>query len=251
MTEPKTIVDYGKRCLLCRNDAAESRVLCWKHVDEIRDMVNLLNRGNADVPPSIPVLYGMLDAMPASSGLVERRAPGFESSPPGSLHVMAMRDGRSLPAEHDDVRSVLGTLLRIVESVGAPVEDTYRAAWSGGSGVNGLCGWLHGHLDILVRLPWADELYRDLRDLRDQLRAVFGDRPPRPIGHCTNVISVHGDAPGTYSQVRCGYPLYAPPPCANTWGMASRPPWIKCGRCRFVYDGLAQVELALAERERA
>jgi hypothetical protein len=119
MAEPKTIVEYGKRCLLCRNDSAASRLLCWKHCDDIRDMLDGENLGYPldGIPPSIPVLYRTLDVMPGSTGLGERRAPGFESTPPLSMHRAAMRDPRTLPSDDDPVRSVLGTLAGIAYSV--------------------------------------------------------------------------------------------------------------------------------------
>lgn len=249
MTEPKSIVEYGKRCLLCRNDAAASRVLCWRHIDEIRDMLDVRNVGSAEhgIPASIPVLFAALDAFPSGSGPIERRAPGFESSPPGSLHVMALRDPRSLPAEWDNVRSVPGTLARIIDAV---CEELVYTSGGAGATVDSACRWLGNRLEPLSRLPWADDLYRDLRELSDSLRAVFGDTPPKPIGRCTNVIVVVGSGAdiGNHHNAVCGSALYPPPRRAGDVEPREVPA-IECSRCHAIYDGLAQIRLEAQQRD--
>jgi hypothetical protein len=241
MTEPKSVVEYGQKCLLCREDAATSRVLCWRHIDEMRDMLDVENEGSTehDIPPGIPHLYNTLDIMPGSTGPDGgRRAPGFESMPPLNLHVVALRDPRTLPSDDDPVRSIPGTITAIAESVAADInERPGMGAYA--RGVDGMCGWLSSRLEAVTRLPWADDLYRDLRHLRDALRAAHGEPLPRPVGHCTNTITAAGlDGPGSHSNAPCGGPLYAPP-------APTRATTIRCGRCGHVYDGLDQLRLSL------
>jgi hypothetical protein len=238
MAEPKTIVEYGKRCLLCRNDSAASRLLCWKHCDDIRDMLDGENLGYPldGIPPSIPVLYRTLDVMPGSTGLGERRAPGFESTPPLSMHRAAMRDPRTLPSDDDPVRSVLGTLAGIaysvVEELDCPPPFAPRTVYT-------LCAWLSGRLEALTRLPWADDMYRDLTHLRDQLRAAHGDPLPRSIGHCTNVITVAGTGGGSSFNHPCGNALFPP--------RDRRESVVQCGHCGKVYDGIAQLRMSIGD----
>lgn len=264
MAEPKAIVDYGQKCLLCKNDAAASCTICWKHIDDMRDMLDVENTGRAldDIPPSIPAMFAGLDSMPGATGLGERRAPGFASTPPCSLHVVAMGDARSVPyvmrdddgeALPDDrdgeVRPVIETLRTIAVLVAADIGDT-APMWRS---VGPLCSWLSARLTPLSRLPWADDLYRDLRDLRDQLRHAYGDPPPRPLGHCTNTVVVRGEAPGEHVSAQCGHPLY--PPAGAKPTARDEPvkdvPVVECGRCHAVYDGLAQLRLSIAERKGA
>lgn len=267
MSEPKPIVAYGQRCLLCRNDAAASRLLCWRHIDELSEMLDVDNTGRAldDLPPSIPVMWSMLDSAPGSTGLGERRAPGFVSTPPCSLHIVAMQDPRSCshavvdvwysagPGGNPDLtrphfeaenapRSVEKSLRGIVESVSAEVGDELPA----GRSVEALCAWLYGRVKALTRLAWADDIYRDLRDLRDQLRAAIGDPPVKPLAHCTNDIVIDRE---TGERGPCGHALYPPAgvkPVARDEPVKSVPV-VTCGRCRAQYDGLAQLRLRIAE----
>jgi hypothetical protein len=256
MTEPKPLVEYGTKCLLCREDAAASRLLCWRHCDEMRDMLDVGNRGHAeyDVPASIPVLFASLDVMPGSNGAPERRAPGFESTPPGSVHVMAMRDGRSLPDDQDRVRSVPGTLRALAELIGS---DLGERATLRKTGVDVVCSWLSARLVPITRLPWADDIYRDLRELRDALRAAHGEELPKVIGHCTAVIVI----PNTSLSRRCGHALYAPQrrwldevseeaPSERRVDLPDIPP-VHCPRCHAKYDGMDQLRLEAAKRKGA
>lgn len=250
MAEPKTLVAYGQRCLICRNDAAESRTICWKHIDDIRDMLDPLNKGRPldDLPASIPVMYAALDPSPGATGLGERRAPGFASTPPLRLHVVAMRDDRSRPPLDDDddpVRATGASLRGIVEAVCAELD---RPPPQLGRDVLALCVWLFGFLRPLTRLAWADDLYRDLRELRDQLRHAVGDPAPRPLGHCTADILLDRE---TGERGPCGHPLYPPaglPPTARDEPVKDVPV-VECRRCRSQYDGLAQLRLRIAELE--
>ncbi len=273
MSEPKTIVEYGQRCLLCRNDAAASRVLCWHHIDEMRDMLDPDNTGLPldDLPPSIPVMFAALDACPGSTGLAERRAPGFASTPPGSLHVMAMRDDRSLayavvdewysagadgrpdfsrPHYEDDsaVRAVGKSILGLAEAVREETGDvlpTHCGPGTLAAGVETICTWLHDRVTALSRLAWADDAYRDLRDLREQLRRAIGDPPPKSLGDCTNDIVLDRE---TGMTGPCGHALYPPPgkPTARDEPVKDVP-IVVCGRCKAEYDGLAQLRLRIAE----
>lgn len=266
MNEPKAVVDYGQKCLICRNDAAAGRTICWKQIDEIRDMLDAENTGSAldDIPPSIPVMYDALDASPGASGIGERRAPGFVSTPPCTLHVVAMRDNRSKSyavayewysagpdgrpdytkphAESDHaVRPVHASLQGLADAVAAETGDSDATG-----DVNELCAWLYERLPALTRLAWSDDLYRDLRDLREQLRAAIGDPPPAALGYCTNDILIDRH---TGDRGPCGHPLYPPTGIKPT--APDEPvkdvPIVVCGRCKAVYDGLAQLRLRIAE----
>ncbi len=277
MNEPKTIVEYGQRCLLCRNDAAASRVLCWKHIDEMRDMLDPDNTGLPldDLPPSIPVMFAALDACPGGTGLGERRAPGFASMPPGSLHIMAMRDPRScahpvatttLPSgevvdewysagadgwpdfsrPHYEDDSAVRAVEKCLQGLADALHDEHRDdLWPPLVGVDAICVWLHDRVTALSRLAWADDAYRDLRDLREQLRRATGDPPPKSLGDCTNDIVLDRETGATGP---CGHALYPPPgkPTARDEPVKDVP-IVVCGRCHAGYDGLAQLRLRIAE----
>jgi len=266
VTEPKTIIAYGQRCLLCRNDAAASRVLCWKHVDEMGDMLDCENTGAPleDLPPSIPVMFAALDACPGGAGLGERRAPGFVSMPPGSLHVMAMRDNRShsyavveawysagsdgypdiMHPHYEDEHAVRAVDKCLRGLADALHEENTDDTWPP-RGLHAVCAWLHARLATLSRLAWADDAYRDLRDLREQLRRVI-DPPMKALGYCVNDIVIDRE---TGERGECGHALYPP---AGAKPMARDEPVrdvpiVVCGRCHAKYDGMAQLRLRISE----
>lgn len=281
---PKSIIEYGQRCLLCRGDSLAGGTVCWKHSDEMGAMLDPDNTGNAlaGLPASIPVMFSMLDASPGASGLAERRAPGFGSTPPCSLHIITMRDDRShaypvvdewfssrgdsppdLAHPHHEDEHPPRAIAKSLAGLAAAVQDEIHATGHAAcmpcpvrvhalglpTGVAGLAAWLYARVRVLARLGWANDAYRDLRDLREQLRDAIGDPALRPIGHCTNPLAEVGSG----VQIMCGHALYPPEGVAPT--APDEPvrnlPIVTCGRCHAVYDGLAQLRLRVAELEGA
>ena len=180
--------------------------------------------------------YVLLDPAPGSTGW-DQSAPGFESNPTGSLHIMAMRDPRSSPTakewEGDDgktyreqerpplsVYSVLNTAAwEVAERCGltgpADTDDVYA-----------LVEWLDRRLDWAARKPLVKNLREELARLLGQLRDATGDRRTK-IGPCPNQLD-----DGSY----CNAPLWSPPPgsstifcgaCGRPW---PRPVWEHMGR---------------------
>jgi LSD1 subclass zinc finger protein len=166
--------------------------------------------------------------LPAGTGLAERRTPGFASTPPGNLHVMALRDVRTTATAPGDLRS--------------PLEVTY--AWASGvrswrliapttsATVDTEVVTLLFHLDWIVREFPSETLAQfaqELTDVRAQLRAVTDERAPPVVGHCT----------ATVDERRCGAPLRLPE------GGTS----IRCPMCGAQYDGYKLVRLHQAQEE--
>ncbi|HEX5119822.1 MAG TPA: hypothetical protein VFW65_31945 [Pseudonocardiaceae bacterium] len=152
----------------------------------------------------------------------ERRPPGYHSTPPGSVHVMALRDRRSHAVDRGDVRSPLEVLhwwasyIRRERQVSGPPVAT----------VDTEAGTVGFHLDWLARECVAlPTLAAELADVRAQLRAVTDDPPPPVIGRCTATAE---------DGARCYTPLRLP-----THGG----PVIRCPTCRAEYDGVELVGL--------
>ena len=226
------------RCLLCSLNPQTGAVLCWKHVDALSDLLNPANDGrpSEDIAASIPCLWAKLDPTPGGSGGTdERRAPGFRSTPAGSLHVIAMRDSRSkndpqvwfdpnpsgigedITRPHWEepnpprpilasVESLFDQLIEDTDLIGPRLSD---GRWfARGTSVQAMCALIHDWLSELLTYHHIDEIYLDLLELSDQLRRAVGDAPLGPSGWCIELVRDRH----AYGYRYCGGPLHLLPP---------------------------------------
>lgn len=176
-----------------------------------------------------------------------RGAPGFGSRPPLSLHVVAMRDGRS----SQDARMWVGRDGRVHAEEENPPLSVHGVlstlAWDVAEhrGVAGpgdrdsvylLLQFLDRHVDHITRhAELTTEVDEQLRALVAALRPLTGDRRRR-IGKCPVLVEVETES-GEPEKVRCSATLYAPMDdgfsatiachvCGNSWAMDE---WLSLG----------------------
>lgn len=263
------------RCSICPQPARVGGTTC---TDCARDIVRMLDPnwlGDRDeqLPASIPVYWERLDPTPVVSGSVDRRPPGFCSTPPLSLDVVALRDRRSRswpvvavwwPARPGDGEPDLDKPMYEAEGEPRSVENILaglvRSMWEhldvqgpelaaggvlgrsrGDAGVRAHTGWLLDHVDDITAHPHVFELHADLAELQDQLRAAAGDPRDRPIGLCRGLVTVQGMS----ERVPCRHPLFLPPPRPGVKVPPSQP-ILRCRRCDQPYRYLELLRMELA-----
>lgn len=275
----------ARRCPIprCREQRPTDAQLCDEHRDELGRILNpdYVGERDLDRAASIPQLYARLDPTPATTGDHGPRAPGFASTPPCDLTPIVMRDNRSVPwpvvdawydphpSGHGDdydsphyedeaapravEKTVAGVVAALWDDWGHHGPLTLADARTQGD-LAEQCAWLHDHLDELIARLDADELYRDLADLHNQLRPAAGDPKPRPVAHCTGYIRDRF----TGENVECGAPLFMPPPQPGVDEGLARPPKIdpskpviRCPRCDRPYTHLMLLRLEVGEQRRA
>lgn len=213
---------------------------CLTRLDRMLDPANEGSVFNAALSPSIPVLYGRLDAEPGCSGLGTISGSGFESSPPANMHVLALRDARTRArgAGTDDQPSAPNSPLSVLRwsagmLSGRPLPSVTFAA-----------SWLHVRLDELAGVELIGDVHVELRRVQAVLRHAQpgGDGGPRPIGHCWVLVDEHGraDLDGTYV---CAEPLYAPPGPPRAPDEPVVVPALSCGACGHHYTGMQLMQL--------
>lgn len=204
--------------------APEGYQLCDRCILRVRDtMTDIVSRYTA--------LLSLWASLPARES-ADRSMAGFRSTPPGDVHLMALRDPRTVAIEPGDLRSAIEVLhawARIVRGhrgIVAPREPIT---------VDSESATLLFHGDWIYR-EWSPEVIRqyvgELAETRAQLLAVTRtDDPPRVVGRCTSRVDGQ----------RCAATLYLP----------ERGSIIRCGRCRANYDGAELITLALQVNEEA
>jgi len=209
-------------CVLCppnrRRRVREGGVTDWRCHDR---MVAILHE--------IPERYLKLDPSPGGSGTPERRAPGFRSTPPLNLHVVALRDPRTDPIEPGDPHCALAAFRSWANLVRRHREQalhTGRSIVSEGE-------YLAANIDWITRQPWVPAFAAEIEVVCSQLRAANGDPNPKPVGWCIELIT---DAE-TGAREFCGFPLFPPREGDDL---------VKCGGCGSEYDPLRQIRFRLA-----
>jgi hypothetical protein len=229
------------------------------------------NEGDRDTqaPASIPAYWARLDPAPGVTGIQDRRAPGFRSSPPLNLHAVVLRDDRSrrgpavdvwYPARAGDGQPDLDKPLHEPSGEPAPIGRTLanvaRRVWDQlahegpdlpngdvtTGGVLGLSAWLLDHIDDITAHPAAADFHSQLGELQEQLRVATGDPRDPPVGQCIELVHRSG---GLQEQEYCEHPLYLPPPRPGVT-IAPGEPVLRCRRCRRPYTHLDLLRLQLA-----
>lgn len=270
------------RCQVCPQLPRVGMSTCWDHYRELDHMLDPRWPGDPDtgLPASIAAYWARLNPTPTAAGLQTRRAPGFHSSPPLSLHAVAMRDERSrswpvvevwYPSRPDgtedldrpiheqlgeprpvqrELRSLAEALAEDLDVPAPPQTGLAYVAGPGGVDVPGrrapgadvaaTSRWLWFHRDDIAAHPDFDDLWRDLTELRDQLRDATGDPVPRPVGKCRGLITIVGRD----EHLPCLAPLYLP--VARPGGLtAATDPVLRCDYCcrRYRYLDLLRLQL--------
>ena len=258
MTGPPEVALNGETpCQLHpRSPARVGGKLCWDCHRTVAAALDPDNHGDRDTqaPASIPAYWGRLDAAPGRGGDESRRAPGFRSTPPCSLHVVAMRDPRSKPAVwapmhwpdlvHDDADGepwpIESALADMVRGMRTYLGDDQPSP----VGVEALSTWLHAHVLDLTAHPHAAGIRDFLDVLVEQLRVAAGDPRDRPVGRCIEWLPV----PDSRDREECGAPLYPPPPRPGV-EVPAEEPVLSCRRCHRKYKGRDLVRLRLANEQ--
>jgi hypothetical protein len=260
------------RCQLDGHPTRPGSRLCWTHHETLTQMLNPDNDGDPerDIPACIPTLWDTLDPTPGG-GNTERRAPGFRSTPPASLHVLVMRDDRSVndPQEwhpvgpngkpdttktHTEetspprsIRKALEGLLDAVIEADEPVGPRLASGrFVTARSVLDCCASLYARVELLTASEDAAETFRDVAELSDQLRRAAGDAPLGPDGWCLALVRDQ-----RYAGYReCRGPLTLLPPTPDppdeTREEAQRKTVAICPRCYRRYTWLDMVRVRLA-----
>lgn len=195
--------------------APEGYLCCDRCVTRLRDtLTEIVDRWHRIIP-TVALLPATVPAA--------RHTQGFESSPPGSVHLMALRDVRTRGSAPGDLRSPL----EVLHGWACMVRDWRGVTRPDTATVDTEARTLTWHLDWLVREADPGALVAlagELAVVRAQLRTVTDEPAPPIVGHCTGILE---------SDVVCGAPLRLP-----AGGLS-----LRCGGCGARYDGPAMVRL--------
>lgn len=251
-------------CVLCQKQSHYGRI-CGQHFVALSDYLDPRNEGSVFDPerpadprtlPSIPALYGWLDAGPVRRDQGSPVTAGvFGSRPPGDLHIMSLRDPRSRatgrgPDDHEPAPP-----LAVVTALWALIGRVDRADLDGhlerrpDKTVTAMCGWLYARREWLAHQPWIDQLHTALRQLHNQLRGAWGDPAMKPVGTCRQLVDDHGTLQSD-GPWRCAWPLYLPEQPPRAMDEPVQLPSLRCASCGWTYHGPELVRLG-REREQA
>jgi hypothetical protein len=190
-------------CVLCAKRQTERGYTCQPCLDRLAQHLH-----------DVQAEAEMLSAVPSMAQPTGSRGGTLASHrSPARLDVLALTDPRTRPDWDDTTLSVLGVL----GGWARVVREERALTWPERITVTSERKTLSTQLDWIAAQPWVDELARDLRALRGQLKACNGTQDPRPEGSCYLLTD------GT----TCGGPIWLD--TAN--GHAH------CGRCRATWDG--------------
>jgi hypothetical protein len=213
-------------CVICARRQTERGYTCSPCLDRLAQHLHDCEH-EATLLSAVPSM-----AAPAGSRggtLASHRAPA-------RLDVIALTDPRTRPDWDDTTLSVLGVL-----GTWARVVREQRAlTWPERITVTSERKTLSAQLDWIAAQPWVDDLARDLRALRGQLKACNGTQDPRPEGSCYLPTSGSAASPdrrpcrdheceGPQQCPRCG----GPAPCAYDTCGCDQPP----ARARYKQTG--------------
>jgi hypothetical protein len=200
-------------------------LVCKAHRELLAELLDPAQRGQMHhkpderrILPSIPVLFLRL---PVERGRGGEQSTRFvpQSTPPGDLTAMALRDRRSVVDDTSDPgapMSALGTLAAIAVRLDLRDVDNRPVRWP--TDVAPLAAWLHLRLDHLCAVDWVDAVWNDLNQLHGQLAGPAGDPRPRPVISCQKLVDTRG-RPWPHDPTvglrddgpyECGAPIYLP-----------------------------------------
>jgi hypothetical protein len=241
----------------CRWDA-QIGLLCYRHHDKLRDLLDPRNHGTTfdhaqpddpQIVPSIPVLYAQLSTLRGSTGPTPLGPPAFGPSSPGDDHVLVLRDPRSRPdvAGPDDVERAPRPPLVVLQALAARVDrraldGQQQAGPRQPASVQSLAAWLYGTVGWIAGQDWVHDAWTDLRGLSGALRAALGDPPPAAVGTCDVIVNDAGeeDPNGPW---RCAVDLYVPERPPRAPDEPVQIPALHCPSCKHSYSGAELVEL--------
>ncbi|GAB3376349.1 hypothetical protein [Amycolatopsis echigonensis] len=221
ITEP---VALGK-CRVCRrNDTSSVAYACNDCVNHLVDLVRGIVHYATDVLP---------DSVEPVRGQTGRMSPGYGSTPPLRLDVVAALDPRSLPGdvdEHgdavtrrpDDSASWVRSIPRSLEGLADSIAGERDESRPGGT-LTADADYIRRNLWWVADQPWVDDVADDIAELHHMARALARDAPQQALGACLNVT--------------CGGRVF--------WGGVGRP--AQCEQCKRTYDGLDLVRLEAAQ----
>lgn len=176
----------------------------------------------------------IVTAVPSRSGDFGPRRPGYASTPPLRLDVVAMLDRRTVvngdgPDDViDEVPNVWADLTgwaRMVyeENPDHPhVSDQWEAAFDPSAHLVAWTALARAHIGWIATRPWVDEFAADISRVHAALRTACGDAPPKSLGRCLD------------------------PGCGGEVFRRSDDPHdgrLRCGTCRTTYSGLDLVRI--------
>jgi hypothetical protein len=130
-----------------------------------------------------------------------RRAPGFGSRSPANDTTIVLTDPRTTWTEdtptHNPLVVVESWARMVREDVGEKPHDRHAT-------MSSEAGLLQRRMDWITRQPWVEEMWKELKEVRGQLRNYNGERGPRSIGKCPVMVQRGG------SFVQCSAELFAP-----------------------------------------
>lgn len=209
-------------CLICHRRQVDDPYGIGERCDPAcRDRLRELLDDLADWWPS---LISPETLLPGSGG-GGRRSPGFKSTPPLNLSVVAL-----LAPRRGEVEQPSGADLIHPPSV---VEGLADLVWAerGEEGPTGPGVWCARYLAVnaswIARQGWLGEVWPQLHAVHEQVRQVMPDPPGRVlVGRCPNLVDTGGRKCGTRlyrpvegDLIRCGG-------CGDEW---RRPQWFGLG----------------------
>jgi len=201
-------------CVICsRPDrprrATEGFRTCDGCADRIRDALQ-------EIPAQFARLTTVRALLP-QVGEDGRRGPGFGSRSPARDIVIAVTDWRTTWSEDDRLHhppSVLRSWASMVR------EEVGEAPPDAAAGIEADAALLVRRLDHVTRQEWVGDLWRELREVVDQLRTIAGEPVPRPIGRCPNIPAGQTEECGTRLYVREGTDTIRCRVCGEEWPRA-------------------------------
>lgn len=219
-------------CGLCRRLAPEGYLLCARCALDLQHALDDITR-----------IYASLDgpdALLPRAGGGGRGSPGYRSTVPLNLYLVALTDRRTVARRPHDPHDVLGVLHswaeQVREQTGIGVRHPRNSAeLREYKSVTSAVAVLIRMRDWITRQDWAEAFTREVLEIRDALREATGEARGRVrIGRCITTLT----DPDTQEPHLCGYLLQASPDDKA----------IRCPRCSAWWPRLYWPDLGKALR---
>lgn len=154
------------------------------------------------------------------------QAPGFRSTSPARDDVITATDIRTGVSREFPNPGAMAALVSWCQLVSEEREVKPPGDCTPGT----LCEYLRRHHEWVTRQPWVSEYADELRGIRDQVRALVGYAPERPVGRCISIVDGGDD---------CSGPVFPTPDRDG----------VRCSWCHRVYTGHDLARLHVSQRE--